>query len=133
MTANTLTSISLAWNASTDNVGVTGYKLSRGGTLIATLPAGTLSYNDSGLTNTTSYTYSLVATDGAGNTSAAATLTAVTVTAKPGDLNGDNTVDITDLSILLSNFNTSNSVADCNKDGIVDILDLSILLSNFGT
>jgi hypothetical protein len=133
MTSNTLTSISLAWNASTDNVAVTSYKLSRNGTLIATLPASTLAYNDSGLTNTTSYDYSLVATDAAGNTSAAATLNAATVTAKPGDLNGDNAVDVTDLSILLTNYNTSNSVADINKDGIVNVFDLSILLSNYGT
>lgn len=133
MTANTLTGINLAWTASTDNVGVTNYKLSRNGTLIATLPASTLTYSDTGLTNTTSYNYSLVATDAAGNSSAAATLTASTVTAKPGDLNGDNNVDITDLSILLSNYNTTNSVADINKDGTVNILDLSILLSNYGT
>jgi len=133
MTANTLTSISLAWNASTDNVGVASYKLSRNGTLIATPSGSTLTYNDTGLTNTTSYNYSLVAVDGAGNSSTAATLTASTVTAKPGDLNGDNSVNITDLSILLSNWNTTNSAADVNKDGTVNIFDLSILLSNYGT
>ena len=92
-----------------------------------------MTYNDTGLTNTTSYNYSLVAADGAGNSSAAATLTASTVTAKPGDLNGDNSVNITDLSILLSNWNTTNSAADVNKDGTVNIFDLSILLSNYGT
>src|SRR5215510_5910760 len=32
VTATTSSSISLAWNASTDNVGVTGYDLFRGGT-----------------------------------------------------------------------------------------------------
>lgn len=133
MTANTLTSISLAWNASTDNVAVTNYKLSRDGTLIATLPASTLTYNDSNLTNTTTYNYSLVATDAAGNTSTAAILSAATVTAKPGDLNGDNSVNVTDLSILLSNYNTTNAVADINKDGVVNVFDLSILLSNYGT
>ncbi|MBX4197188.1 hypothetical protein KW801_01370 [Candidatus Saccharibacteria bacterium] len=132
MTANTLTSITLAWNASTDNVGVANYKLSRNGTLIATLTGSTLTYTDSSLTSTTSYNYSLVATDAANNSSAAATLTAATVTAKPGDLNGDNAVNITDLSILLSNWNTTNAVADINKDGIVNIFDLSILLSNYG-
>jgi chitinase len=133
MSANTLTSISLAWTASTDNVAVTSYKLSRNGTLIATLPGSTLTYNDTGLSNTTSYNYSLVATDAANNTSAAAALTAATVTAKPGDLNGDNAVNVTDLSILLSNWNTTNAAGDVNKDGIVNIFDLSILLSNYGT
>ena len=49
----------------------------------------------------------------------------------PGDVNNDNTVNITDLSILLSNYNQSYSPADFNSDGIVSILDLSILLSNY--
>jgi hypothetical protein len=48
------------------------------------------------------------------------------------DLNHDGVVNISDLSILLSNYNTSNAVADINKDGIVSILDLSQLLSNYG-
>jgi hypothetical protein len=50
----------------------------------------------------------------------------------PGDLNNDNTVNIQDLSILLSNYNTSNSTADINSDGTVNVLDMSILLSNYG-
>jgi hypothetical protein len=52
--------------------------------------------------------------------------------ALPGDLNNDNTVNISDLSILLSNYNTSNSTADINGDGTVNILDMSILLSHYG-
>jgi hypothetical protein len=50
----------------------------------------------------------------------------------PGDLNGDNTVNIQDLSILLSNYNTANTSADINNDGTVNVLDLSILLSHYG-
>ncbi len=49
-----------------------------------------------------------------------------------GDLNGDNKVTITDLSILLSNFNKNGSDGDVNGDGKVNITDLSILLSNWG-
>ncbi len=49
-----------------------------------------------------------------------------------GDLNNDGVVNITDLSILLSNYSTTNTVADINSDGTVNILDLSILLSNYG-
>jgi hypothetical protein len=60
-------------------------------------------------------------------------LTASTLTAKIGDLNGDNAVNVTDLSILLSNYNTTNAVADINKDNIVNIFDLSILLTHYGT
>jgi chitodextrinase len=132
-TANTFTSISLAWNSSTDNNGVTAYRLSRNGTVITTTSASTLTYTDTGLAASTSYTYTVVALDAAGNVSAPASLTTSTQIAKVGDLNGDNLVNITDLSILLSDWNTSNPVADINHDGIVNIIDLSILLSNWGT
>jgi hypothetical protein len=54
-------------------------------------------------------------------------------TPSDADLNKDGTVNILDLSVLLSNYNTSNAVADINKDGTVNILDLSILLSNYGS
>lgn len=50
----------------------------------------------------------------------------------PGDLNGDNTVNIQDLSILLSNYGTTNVTADINGDGAVNVLDLSTLLSHYG-
>jgi hypothetical protein len=50
----------------------------------------------------------------------------------PGDLNNNNSVDVTDLSLLLSNYGTTNIVADINGDGLVSVLDLSILLSNYG-
>jgi hypothetical protein len=132
-TGNTLNGITIAWNASTDNNAVTAYQLTRNGAALTSVSGSTLSFVDSGLTSGTSYTYTVVAMDGAGNSSTAASLTASTTAAKPGDLNGDNTVDVTDLSILLSNFNTTNAVADINKDGAVNIFDLSILLTHFGT
>jgi chitodextrinase len=67
-TSSSVSSISLAWNASTDDVGTTGYKIYRNGILIAS-PAST-SYTDTGLTVSTSYSYTVSARDGAGNTSA---------------------------------------------------------------
>lgn len=126
-----LTSVALAWNASTDNTAVTGYRVQRNGATIATVT--TLLYSDTGLTAGTSYTYTVAALDAAGNVSTPASLTVSTLTPKRGDLNGDNLVNVTDLSILLSNWNTSNAVADINADGTVNIFDLSILLSNYGT
>lgn len=54
-------------------------------------------------------------------------------TPKLADINNDGAVNILDLSILLSNYGTSNTSADLNKDGAVNILDLSILLTNYGT
>jgi Dockerin type I domain len=49
-----------------------------------------------------------------------------------GDLNNDGVVNITDLSILLTNWGTSNQIADINNDGKVNISDLSIMLSHWG-
>jgi hypothetical protein len=67
-TAVSSSQINLSWTASTDNVGVTGYNIYRGGTKIGTAP-GT-SYQDAGLTASTTYNYNVSAFDAAGNTSA---------------------------------------------------------------
>jgi hypothetical protein len=60
--------INLSWTASTDNVGVSGYKVYRGGVLVGN-PA-TTTYSDIGLTALTSYSYTLAACDAANNCSA---------------------------------------------------------------
>jgi hypothetical protein len=133
------TSISIAWTASTDNVGVTGYEVRRGGTLLTTTTS--LTYTDSNLTPSTAYTYTVIAKDLAGNSSTAATLSTSTVALKSGDINIDNAVDLTDLSLLLSSFNSVSDVCVTNAAytcGLVaptgvDIFDLSALLSHYGT
>jgi chitodextrinase/uncharacterized membrane protein YgcG len=76
ITSTTTTSLRLAWDASTDNVGVTAYGTYRNGTSVAA-PAGT-SYTFSGLTCGTSYTLAVDAVDAAGNRSAKASVTAST-------------------------------------------------------
>lgn len=60
--------INLAWTSSTDDVGVTGYDIYCGGSLLTSV-AGT-SYQDTGLTPATTYSYQVRAKDAAGNTSA---------------------------------------------------------------
>jgi hypothetical protein len=57
---------------------------------------------------------------------------------KQGDLNNDNFVNITDLSIILSDYGKTkaqalNPACDINNDNNVNIFDMSILLSNYGT
>jgi len=66
-TGSTTSTISLAWNASSDNVAVTGYEIYRNGSLIKT-QAGT-TFTDTGLAVFTSYTYTITAHDAANNTS----------------------------------------------------------------
>lgn len=60
-------SIAVAWAASTDNVGVTGYRIYRGGVSIGT--SATTSYSDTGLAASTQYSYTVAAYDAAGNVS----------------------------------------------------------------
>jgi hypothetical protein len=48
-----------------------------------------------------------------------------------GDLDCNGIVNLTDLSILLSNYNSTNTAYDTNGDSQVNILDLSTLLTNY--
>ena len=73
----TQTSLSLNWSASSDNVGVTGYDVYQGSTLLATV-TGT-SRNVTGLTAGTAYTFSVRAKDAAGNESNASTVNVTTL------------------------------------------------------
>lgn len=53
---------------------------------------------------------------------------------KAGDINGDLSINIIDLSILASNWEQNGSghnFVDLNRDGTVNIIDLSILASNW--
>lgn len=83
-TAVSTSQINLSWSAATDNVGVTGYNVYRGGTLIASLGAVT-SFQDTGLSASTSYTYRVRALDAAGNLSANSTAASTTTLAVPTD------------------------------------------------
>ena len=73
------TQINLSWNASTDNVGVTGYQVFRNGQQIATTT--TTSFSNTGLTPATTYPYAVRASDAAGNTSALTTAVSATTPA----------------------------------------------------
>ena len=68
--------VSLSWAASSDNVGVTGYGVYRNSALVATVTAP--GYTDSGLSPSTTYSYTVTAFDAIGNTSQPATASATT-------------------------------------------------------
>ncbi len=73
------TSLALTWSPSTDNVGVAGYRVYRNGTQVAT--TATASYNDTRLTASTTYTYTVAAYDASGNVSAQSSQLLVTTAA----------------------------------------------------
>lgn len=86
-----------------------------------------------GLINGTDHEFQVRAIDKTGNKSEYSN--SITATPKKnsrkGDVNNDAKIDVFDLSLLLSKWNTGDSIADLNSDGTVNIFDLSILLSNW--
>jgi len=66
-TAVSSSQINLSWVASTDNIAVTGYKIYRSGSLLGTTTA--VNYQDTALVQSTSYSYTVLAYDAAGNES----------------------------------------------------------------
>lgn len=83
-TGTTASSVSLAWDASVDNVAVTGYDVYNGSTL-ATSVAGTTA-KVTGLTADTAYSFTVQAKDAAGNKSKPTA--AVSARTQPGDTGG---------------------------------------------
>nr|WP_239167861.1 glycoside hydrolase family 9 protein [Catellatospora coxensis] len=85
----TATSATLSWTASTDTggSGLTGYRVYReaGATDVLVGSPATNTFTLTGLTASTSYTYFVVAVDGAGNTSTASSPVTFSTTAPPND------------------------------------------------
>ena len=91
VTGTTCSTINVSWDASSDNVGVTAYRVYEGTTVRAT-PSGT-SASLTGLAPSTSHTYTVTAVDAAGNESGpSAPVTGTTAAScgggRPVDING---------------------------------------------
>jgi hypothetical protein len=80
-------SIALAWPAAADDAGVAGYNVYRDGAFLASLSAGTLAYEATGLALGTSYQFQVQAFDAANAASAPLSLTTRTrATAGPAEV-----------------------------------------------
>ena len=67
------TTVRLQWGASTDNVGITGYRLTRNGAALDTPTVSSTSLEDASVVAGETYVYALSASDAAGNWSEAVT------------------------------------------------------------
>lgn len=92
-TAVSSSRIDLAWAASTDNVAVTGYRILRNGSAIAT--SALTSYSDVTASASTTYSYAVSAFDAAGNESLPSAPVSATTPAATG---GDSTPPVVSLS-----------------------------------
>lgn len=81
-TGKTANSVSLKWNAATDNVGVTAYDIYSGSNQVLSVSGTTATV--SGLSPSTAYTFTVKARDAAGNTSGASNAVSVTTNAGSG-------------------------------------------------
>jgi hypothetical protein len=78
--ASSSSTVNLTWSAATDNVGVTGYVVTRAGATVASL-GNVTSYQDTGLAPSTAYAYAVKARDAAGNLSASSNSASATTQA----------------------------------------------------
>lgn len=85
LTASTsmTTPVALSWTAATDNVGVVSYDVYRSGTTAPIGSSTTTTFTDSTVVANTTYTYTIVARDAAGNGTAATSGTSLLVDRTP--------------------------------------------------
>jgi hypothetical protein len=108
--------VNLSWSASTDNVAVTAYEVSRDGVLMTT--ATSLSASLLGEVPGT-HTYSVVARDAAGNKSPAASITATVQDGGSGETDLDVILrEIQDLDAAIADLTTKVSALDATVDQI---------------
>ena len=119
----TTTTVDLSWSGATDNVGVTGYDVYKNGTLLASVTGTT--YQATGLTSGTTYSFTIRAKDAAGNVSvdsntATATTTTVDTTAPTAPtLTASNATTTTvDLSWSGATDNVAVTGYDVYKNGV---------------
>jgi len=140
-------SATLTWNASTDNVGVTGYRIygrNPESTLVLLATVSTTSYTDNNLRPGATYTYAVTAIDAAGNESDRASVN-TSVPEQNGDVNNGGCVDVYDLATVITNWNRTGSnltkqqgnLIDTSDDirqniKIINIYDLAVVVSNYG-
>ncbi|QBZ96946.1 reprolysin-like metallopeptidase [Flavobacterium sangjuense] len=121
----TQTTSSLSWSGATDNVGVTGYDVYKDGVLLGSTTS--TSYAVSGLTNSTTYVFTVKAKDAAGNASVASNAVSVTTLAPAPDTTAPTAPTLSASGTTLTSTNLSWSGAtdnvavtgyDVYKDGV---------------
>jgi len=121
----TTTTVDLSWTASTDNVGVVGYDVYQGVSLLGTVTGTAASVT--GLTASTSYTFSVKAKDAAGNISPASNTVNVTTLASTityCNSQGNSTVDEWIQRVQLGSINNNSG----NNGGYANYTNLSTTL-----
>ena len=126
--------VKIVWNASIDNIAVSGYDVYRDGEKVGTVMV--TSFEDEEVEGCNSYTYHVVAFDSQ-NRSGLSNLCIVDVPAvvQDADLNDDLIIDLADISILCGNWleNECGVWGDITGNGMVDFFDFEQVARVFNT
>jgi endoglucanase len=120
VTGTSTSSVSLAWNASTDDVGVTGYQVLRGSTVVGN-PTG-LTFTDSGLAASTTYSYTVRALDASGKQSSASTAVSATTQAVVSDF----TVAASPASVSVARGASASASVTINRSNFTGSVALTV-------
>ena len=103
--------VNVSWEASSDNVGVTGYDVLRDDAVIASVSGTTLTYADATVAASTTYSYQVVAKDLAGNQSGPSVASIVSTPSGPTTVSFVAVADsYTDATAAAANFGTATNV-----------------------
>jgi chitodextrinase len=116
----TASSVALSWPRATDDVGVTRYDITRGTTMVGSVPqpaSGNVTFTDTGLTASTAYSYVVTALDAAGNSTASDAVPVTTLAATGGTTTLTAIADAkVDASTPTTNFATTALRVDGSPD-----------------
>jgi Phosphoesterase family len=129
--ANSATSVTVSWAPSTDNVGVTGYDVYRGGTSVATVSGATTSWTDTGVKASTSYSYTVDAFDAAHNVSKQSSPATVTTPAGGGGGGGGAGPAEPIIVIMMENKHYTDIVGNANAPYIQSMIARGTLYTNY--
>jgi hypothetical protein len=122
-TARSATEVDLTWSASSDNVGVAGYQITRNGVVLTSVSGSTLSYADTSVSGGTTYSYSVKAFDAAGNYSTASNTVQVTT---PAALTGISVVSVSPKSSTAASQTVAFTISDKAGYGNISFVEIDI-------
>jgi hypothetical protein len=130
--ANSATSVTVSWAASTDNVGVAGYNIDRNGVQVATVGATPTTWTDNGVHASTSYSYTVDAFDAVPNTSSFSAPAPVTTPAGGGGGGGGGTGPVEPIVIIvMENKHYSDIVGNSSAPYIQSMIANGTLYTNY--
>lgn len=126
LSAVTQSGLTITWNPSTDDVGVTGYRVYRDGVIVTSTTA--TAYTDAGLQPGTTYTYSVKAYDAGNNQSAASPSLAVKTASSSATVDGQINFDSGDTTTTgyVNSVTLSHTASGDNRLAIAVIASRSI-------